>query len=198
MPHLELDPGVRRTQDLSSLVPAARRGEEHASAELLSKVHGLAHRYARARLGTYPSAAHLSDDVAQDVCIAVLAALPRYEERGAPFEAYVYGIAARKVADAQRAHARAPITADHAESPVFDGEVDGPEHHVLARDEASRAWSMLETLPARQREVLTLRVAVGLSTQETADALGMSHVAVRVTQLRALRELRRRWEEAHR
>jgi RNA polymerase sigma-70 factor (ECF subfamily) len=182
MPHLELDPGVRRTQDLGSLVPAARRGEEDASAELLSKVHGLAHRYARARLGTYPSAAQLSDDVAQDVCIAVLAALPRYEERGAPFEAYVYGIAARKVADAQRAHARAPITADH----------------VLARDEASRAWSMLETLPARQREVLTLRVAVGLSTQETADALGMSHVAVRVTQLRALRELRRRWEEAHR
>lgn len=198
MPHLELDTGIEPTQDLGSLVPAVLRGEENASEELLATVHRLAHRYARARLGTYPSAGHLSDDVAQEVCIAVLAALPRYEERGAPFEAYVYGIAARKVADAQRAHARAPMTADHAESPMFDGEVDGPEHQVLAQDEASRAWSMLETLPTRQREVLALRVAVGLSTQETADALGMSHVTVRVTQLRALRELRRRWEEAHR
>jgi RNA polymerase sigma-70 factor (ECF subfamily) len=198
LPHVEVGTDARVAVTLGSLVPEARRGDEDASGQLMASVHRLAHRYARARLGTYPAAAQLSDDVAQEVCIAVLSALPRYEERGVPFEAYVYRIAARKVADAQRTHARDPVTADHLASPVFDVEVDGPEQHVLARDEAARAWSLLETLSSRQREVLVLRVAVGLSTQETADALGMSVVAVRVTQLRGLRELRRRWTEAHR
>lgn len=198
LPHGEVRTDVLESEGLSALVADARRGDADASGQLLGTVHRLAHRYARARLGTYPSAAQLSDDVAQEVCIAVLSALPRYEERGVPFEAYVYRIAARKVADAQRAHARGPVTADHVASPVFDGEVDGPEHHVVARDEAARAWSMLEALTPRQREVLVLRVAVGLSTQETADALGMSVVAVRVTQLRGLRELRRHWTEQHR
>jgi RNA polymerase sigma-70 factor, ECF subfamily len=37
---------------------------------------------------------------------------------------------------------------------------------------------------------LTLRVAVGMSTEETAAALGMSSGAVRVAQHRALTKLR--------
>lgn len=182
---------------LGDLVPAAAQGDDGAGHELLRRVHTLALRYARARLGTYPAAEHLCDDVAQEVCVAVLAALPRYEERGVPFEAFVYGIASRKVADAQRAHARGPLPAEPAESSVFDGPVDGPEQQILVQDEATRAWSMLERLPERQREVLVLRVGVGLDAQETAQALGISAVAVRVTQMRALRELRRRWAEVH-
>lgn len=191
----ELDVAERRGvgPDLGQLVPAASDGDAEARTQLLSRVRLLAHRYARVRLGTYPAATEVADDVAQEVCIAVLSALPRYQERGLPFEAFVYRIAARKVADAQRAHAAAPTTTDHVASAVFDGAVDGPEDGVVRRDEASRAWSMLATLPARQREVLVLRVAVGLSAQETADALGTSAVAVRVTQLRALRTLRDRW-----
>ncbi|GAA5158417.1 sigma-70 family RNA polymerase sigma factor [Ornithinimicrobium tianjinense] len=192
---LEAPIGAAGVQELRALVPAARQGEERASSELLVQVHRIAHRYARARLGTYPSAIEVSDDVAQEVCLGVLRALPRYEERGLPFEAFVYRIAARKVADAQRAFAHGPVTVDHAASDLFDEPVDSHEHDVVARDEASRAWVLMESLPPRQREVLVLRVAVGMSAQETADALGMTAVSVRVTQMRALRELRRRWAE---
>ena len=51
----------------------------------------------------YPGGLRPVDDVAQDICIAVLAALPRYRDRGRPFEAFVHGVASRKVADARRA-----------------------------------------------------------------------------------------------
>ena len=34
--------------------------------------------------------------------MAVMTALPRYEDQGRPFMAFVYGIAAHKVADARR------------------------------------------------------------------------------------------------
>jgi len=48
----------------------------------------------------------------------------------------------------------------------------------------------MQQLPVQQREILTLRVAVGLSTEETAAALGMSPGAIRVAQHRALTKLR--------
>ena len=38
--------------------------------------------------------------------MAAITALPRYKDQGRPFLAFVYGIAARKVADAHRAAAR--------------------------------------------------------------------------------------------
>ena len=43
----------------------------------------------------------------------------------------------------------------------------------------------------RQREVLVLRIAVGLSAEETAQVVGSTPGAVRVTQHRALNRLRR-------
>lgn len=180
--------------ELRAYVAPARAGDSAAQEHLLAAVLDVAHRYARARLGTYPAAAEVAADVAQEVGMAVLTALPDYDDRGAPFEAFVYRIAAHKVADAQRAHARAPLTADHVESPIFDAHVASAETHVVERDEANRAWALLDTLSSRHREVLVLRVAVGLSAQETADALGMTAGSVRVAQHRALGELRARWQ----
>ena len=120
--------------------------------------------------------------------MAVMTALPTYEERGLPFEAFVYTITSRKLADAQRAAMRGP-------TPVCDipDEVDdslGPESLAVMRDQAASALSLMQRLPVQQREILTLRVAVGLSTEETAAALGMSPGAIRVAQHRALTKLR--------
>jgi RNA polymerase sigma-70 factor (ECF subfamily) len=58
------------------------------------------------------------------------------------------------------------------------------------RDQAAVAMELMQRLPAQQREILILRVAVGLSADETAAALGMSAGAVRVAQHRALGKLR--------
>src|SRR5699024_1079490 len=166
--------------ELTHLVHRARAGDEDARSDLFEGVHRMAHRYARARLGTYPAAAELAADVAQEVCMAVMTALPRSEDRGAPFAAFVYRIAAHKVADAGRAQARQPVPVDHQQSDVLDSITDSAERTVVEGDQAARAWSMLTALPSRLREILVLRVGVGLSAQETADALGMTAGAVRV------------------
>ena len=50
---------------------------------------------------------------------------------------------------------------------------------------------LLRILPAKQREILLLRVVVGLSAEETADAVGSTPGAVRVAQHRALARLRK-------
>ena len=66
----------------------------------------------------------------------------------------------------------------------------GPEDHAVRSSEAATARRLLALLPPHQRELLLLRVAVGLSAEETGAALGMSSGAVRVAQHRALARLR--------
>jgi RNA polymerase sigma-70 factor (ECF subfamily) len=156
---------------------------------LLAQVRIMALRYARARLGRY-GVEDAAQDVAQEVCMAVLTALPTFVDRGLPFEAFVYSIAARKVADAQRLVMR--TAAPMAQVPDRPDEQAGPEQCAVARDDAEHVMTHLAELPQAQREILILRVALGMSTEETAAALGMSTGAVRVAQHRALTTMRAR------
>jgi len=151
---------------------------------LLAAARPLVVRYCRARLG-----ADSADDVAQDVCLALLKALPgRPPER--PFPNFVCGIARHKVAAARKAAAR------QWDEPVAElpDEVDfsmDPEHHALRRELGERMAKLLQVLPAKQREIVVLRVVVGLSAEETAAAVGSTPGAVRVAQHRALGQLRK-------
>ena len=52
-----------------------------------------------------------------------------------------------------------------------------------------------DALPEKQREILVLRVVVGLSAEETAEAVGSTPGAVRVAQHRALARLRKSMPE---
>jgi RNA polymerase sigma-70 factor, ECF subfamily len=174
--------------DLAVLAQRANRGDAQARDLLLAEVRVLVHRYCRARLGRLPASHQTADDVAQETCIAVLSALASYQDRGRPFQAFVYGIASHKVADAQRQAMRAPVPTDPLPDTVDDGL--GPADQVVRADEAAQARDLLDLLPPAQRELLVLRVAVGLSAEETGNVLDMTPGAVRVAQHRALARLR--------
>jgi RNA polymerase sigma-70 factor (ECF subfamily) len=145
-------------------------------------------RYCRARMERISGHYHAADDVTQEVCIAVVSALPRYRDMGRPFASFVFGIASHKVADAMRSASRQPVPTE--DLPDGPDDVPGPEELVVAYLEADRAQALLARLPTQQRELLVLRVLSGLSAEETGDALGMSAGAVRVAQHRALARLR--------
>ena len=66
----------------------------------------------------------------------------------------------------------------------------GPEQRAVAADQARLLGRLLEHLPETQREIVVLRIAVGLSAEEVGHTLNMSSVAVRVAQSRALAKLR--------
>ncbi|GHH51580.1 sigma-70 family RNA polymerase sigma factor [Lentzea cavernae] len=171
----------------AELVNLAVRGERRATDQLLRYLRPLVVKYCRARVGR---SATTADDVAQEVCLAVLTALPNYREQGRPFLAFVYGIAAHKVADAHRALARnraEPV----AEVPDQAVRAGGPEEFVLQDELNGTLGQLLHVLPDKQREILVLRVVVGLSAEETADAVGSTPGAVRVAQHRALGRLRK-------
>jgi RNA polymerase sigma-70 factor (ECF subfamily) len=171
------------------LVVSSMAGERDAIATLFAWIRPAIVRYCRSRIGRSGSAYSSADDVAQEICVAVLGAMGRYNDQPESFLPFVYGIAAHKVADHYR---RAGRDRSDPSSDVPDG-VDvsaSPEQLVMAGDLRDRLADLLNTLPPRQREILRLRLIVGLSAQETATTVGLTPTAVRVTQHRALAKLR--------
>ena len=84
----------------NGLIVAAVRGDRGAREELLALIQPLVLRYCRGKMGRQESVLGSADDVAQEVCVAVVSALGSYQPAGLSFRAFVYGIAAHKVADA--------------------------------------------------------------------------------------------------
>jgi RNA polymerase sigma-70 factor, ECF subfamily len=177
------------TDTLEVLVDAAVSGSRSALGELLATIHPVVVRYCRARIADGHRSLATADDIAQEVCMAVLTALPTYRRDGRPFLAFVYGIAGHKVVDAHRAAARSR-SHSVAEVPDTQDVHPGPEGRAMASAGAASMAGLLARLPVAQQEILRLRVAVGLSAEETAEALGMTAGAVRVAQHRALAKLR--------
>jgi len=174
---------------LDSVVADAVNGDRGALREVLETIRPIIVRYCRARVGATERSGLSADDVAQEVCLAAITALPRYKDQGRPFLAFVYGIAAHKVADAHRANARNKSDPWDVVPESFSGE-SGPEQLAIESEQSHRMKELLKILPEKQREILVLRVVVGMSAEETAEAVGSTAGAVRVAQHRALARLK--------
>lgn len=174
----------------TELVQRAAQGDPRATTALLEVIRPGLLRYCRAHLGRLGERYTTADDVSQEVCMAVLASLPRFRDEGRPFAAFVYGIAAHKIADAQRAAVRHLSAASTDSLPEQPDAAPDPAQQAVATDQARRLSRLLRHLSELHREIIILRVAVGLSAAEVGSTLGMSAGAVRVAQSRALAQLR--------
>jgi RNA polymerase sigma-70 factor, ECF subfamily len=163
---------------LDAVVAQAVAGDRGALREVLETIRPIVVRYCRARVGTVDRGG-----------LATITALPRYRDRGRPFLAFLYGIAAHKVADAHRAAGR-DLAYPTESLPERWSSDAGPEQRAVESESVLRMNKLLEILPAKQREILILRVVVGLSAEETAAAVGSTTGAVRVAQHRALSRLK--------
>ena len=127
---------------------------------------------------------HDADDAFQETFLSALRAYERLQP-GSNLRAWVLTIAHRKALDVHRARRRRPLPVaeiDDGAAPVaaaVGGVRDGGDH-----------WERVRTLPPRQRAVLTLRYAAGLTHAEIAAALGCSAEAARRAASDGLKTLR--------
>ncbi len=172
------------------LVMRAVAGDLSARDELIREIRPIIVDYCRSRLGGSEPAIGSADDIAQETCIAIMRALPRYEPKGIPFRHFMFTVAERRFIDTYRSIERnksEPV----AEVPdVQANNVAEPMQHILDAERGELLSELLQTLPPKQRELLTLRVVNGLTSQEAADIVGSTPQAVRVAQHRIIKRLR--------
>jgi RNA polymerase sigma-70 factor, ECF subfamily len=184
----DLARSARRDAELNRLARLASGGDQQALELLLGRIRPMVVQYCRARIGIGMLGSQSAEDIAQDTLFAVVGALERWRPEKRVM-AFVYGIASNKVVDAYRAAGRdRSVPTD-----VVPDEPDlehGPEQAALHGGVVAELRELLDQLPAQHREILVLRVALGMTAVETAEAVGSTSGAVRVTQHRALAKLR--------
>jgi len=164
------------------LISRAQQGDADAVASLY-------HRYVQAV--TRYIAYRVSDDIVvedltAEVFLRMVEGLPHYHVTGAPFEAWLYRIAAARVADYYRERYRYPDEA------LSDGLRDGHsslELGVQQREELEELRAALSQLSHEQQTILILRFVERKSHEEVALILNKSVDAIATAQHRALKRL---------
>lgn len=176
--------GTDRDAPLEALAvrAASDPSDREAFGALYDATYGRVYAYVRARVDTD----HLAEDITEGVFADALASIERYRARGGGIVAWLFRIARNDVHD--HARRRRKVVPLHA-APEQRDLRSTPEEHAIATDERARVAAAVRNLPERQRDVIAMRFAAGLSIEQTADALAMSVPAVKSLQFRAMQRL---------
>ncbi len=163
----------------------ARSGCDHARAALLNEIEAPCYRFCLAQLAC-PDAAR---DATQETALRVLRTLHRFRGDSA-FTTWALSIALNVCREHRRrrrwlALPSGWIQADSSPSPAQQADRVEQTSHVIR---------LLQELPGRQREAVTLRYLQGLDTKQTAQAMRCSTGTVKTTLAKGLTRLRQQWE----
>jgi RNA polymerase sigma-70 factor, ECF subfamily len=171
-----------REDEWTGLMRSAISGDDAAYHRLLRAVTPVLRAAARRGLARAGQPVDQSEDIVQDILLAVH--LKRHTwDTNAPFAPWLFAIARNKLIDALRRRGRRIFVDIDDFAETLPGET--PAETVPAGEIAAQ----LNTLPARQREVLQSIAVESASIRETAKRFSMSEGAVRVALHRALASL---------
>ncbi|HLY13718.1 MAG TPA: sigma-70 family RNA polymerase sigma factor [Candidatus Limnocylindrales bacterium] len=163
-------------------VAKARSGDPDAIARLYDLFADRVYRFALVRVESRADA----EDVLQQTFVKMIEALPRYEDRGLPFAAWLFRIARNTVIDvarSDRGHADLTTVAEHAD------DRRGPAEQAEAASDRAAVRAAIGRLTPDQRTVIEYRFFAGLSHGEIGRLMNRREGAVRALQFRAVEAL---------
>ena len=156
-----------------------------AVGELYDRYHESVFRYIWSRV----SDQQLAEDLTGEVFTRMVINLPKYRQTGRPFLAWLFSIARNQVVDNHRKTiSRGQIPLDSAKN-ISAGEND-PAQIVEEQVFIEQVRDVLQMLKPVKQDVIILRFIVGMPLKDVAASLGKTISSVKVTQHRALKELR--------
>ena len=168
MKALEREPDERLLIEAAQIEPAR-------FAELYEQNFARVYAFFARRVATREAA----QDLTAEVFHQALAGIRNFKWQGAPFVAWLYGIAANVVSSHWQKLGRSPAV----EETELGAAGDEIERRVMLAE-------LVGLLPLDQHRVVVLRFVKQKSIREIACALGRSEGAVKQLQLRALKNLR--------
>jgi len=169
-------------EDEARLINRARQGDQEATAVLYQQHVQAIFRYIHFRV---PEGA-AAEDLTAEVFLRMVEGLPAFKVNGAPFEAWLYRIAAARVADYYRQQIRRP---EESLSEMEPARVVSPEGELQTEEEEAAVRAALCELSDEYQDILLLRFVERKSHAEVAMLLGKSVTAIKSAQHRALTRL---------
>jgi len=171
-----------REDDWTALMRSAISGDSAAYHRLLKAVTPVLRAAAKRGLARAGQPVDQSEDIVQDILLAVH--LKRHTwDANAPFAPWLFAIARNKLIDSLRRRGRRVFVNIEDFAEILPGEA-APEAAP-----AGEVAAQLQSLPARQRQVLQSIAVDSASIKDTATKFAMSEGAVRVALHRGLASL---------
>jgi RNA polymerase sigma-70 factor (ECF subfamily) len=179
-----------------ALLEQAKQGDQAALAELVAAHQGRVYNVALRMCGNVEDA----EETLQETFLNVLKALPHFEGRS-QFSTWLYRITSNTCLSRRRHDASQPAILSVDEAGDAEDEIDFtpkvfvdsahiPEDELLTTELQEVMAQAISQLPPNLRIVFIWRDLEGLSTEETAEILGLSEGAVKVRLHRARLRLR--------
>ena len=145
------------------------------------------YNFFRYRVGDGP----VAEDLTATTFERAWRARTRYRREKAAFSTWLFTIA-RNIATDHFRRQRPTVPLD-----AISAQTDGPsvEEKVQHWDELERLGALLARLPARERELVSLKYGAGLTNRSVARLTGLSESNVGTILHRVVRRLRAQWEK---
>ncbi len=179
------------TDDEALLIRRAQQGDQEAFAEIYQRHYDAVYTYLFYRLDDQLTA----EDLTGEVFLRMVDKISSYSHRGRPILAWLYTIARNLANDYYR---HSSFTMSQQSSPLDEQPLIAPhntEDTVERRLTQECLRRALHRLNETYRQVIILRFIQGLSHAETAAILGKTPGNTKVLQHRALKALRRAFDE---
>jgi RNA polymerase sigma-70 factor (ECF subfamily) len=170
------------TPDEKQLVKQAQAGDKEAVSMLYQAYEQSVFQYVYYRV----ESRQIAEDITAEVFLRMIRGLPGYQDQGVPFGAWLFRIAATRIADFYRENKKVTLTliSDDQRSDDTD-----PFDRLDQQEERKHLQQALQELPADYQNVLILRFMKNLSHAEVAAILEKPEATVRNLQHRALKAL---------
>jgi RNA polymerase sigma-70 factor, ECF subfamily len=164
------------------LIAAAQAGDKAAVSTLYEAYTQPIFRYISYRV----ESDMIAEDLTAEVFLRMVQGLPRYQDSGAPFGAWLYRIAATQVADHYRQRRHTALEPISETEPSDDTDPFGKTVKAIEHEQLRRA---LAALSEDYQTLLILRFMQQLPHSEVALIMNKNETAIRVMQHRALQAL---------
>ncbi|MCF7830928.1 RNA polymerase sigma factor [Candidatus Gracilibacteria bacterium] len=178
---------------IEKLVGKSQQGCEKSFGRLFDLFFDKIFRYIQFRV-----AENEAEDLTSDVFLKVVENIKSYKTtKNASFSAWIFRIAHNTVIDFYRRKKELLGLNDETNEDFFlqiPDENPRPDEQTNTYYDIQKLKEALKSLPDNQREILEFKYLEGFSNTEIAHITGKSEGNIRVLQLRALREIRKKWE----
>ena len=173
------------TEESDSVLIARAQQDPEAFSLLYERYVKNIYNYIYYRTGNH----HDAEDLVSRTFYRALKHFPRYEDRGAPFSAYLYRIAHNMVANWHRDHSRRQII-PLDEMLLSSRKREQPAAVAEDKDEQKMLLDAVHRLPPDRQELLIYKFVDHLSNAEIAGIMGRTEGAIKSLYHRTLVALR--------